>query len=164
MTTFVFDEDELNDIHETYNFKQPPSNKEIVQSKNVKPVICYDLADMESPQFGFCQDCFDARDAIKYFGIMKTLCLSCIEDLKDSDDRELHLFPTKGGNIVNELKRLNKGEKLKQMPEIMHFALYTNKDAKRANKVKSPRIHFMVGARGVIYPLFYDPYHEMNPE
>lgn len=163
MKAYEFDEDELNDIHETYNFNQPPTNQEIATSKAVKPVISYDFADMVSPNFGFCQDCFDALDAMKYFGMMKKLCLSCIDELKDSDDKELHLFPTKGENISKELKRLNNGKWLMQMPEIMHFALYTNKAANRASKVKSPRIHFMVGACGIIYPLFYDPYHEMNP-
>lgn len=163
MANYDFDENELNGFHETYNFNQPPSNQEIAQSKTVKPVISYDLADMESPTFGFCQDCFDAKDAMKYFEFMKSLCLSCLEDLRDSDDRELHLFPTKGRNIANELRRINNGKNLVQFPEIMHFALYTNKDANRATQVKSPRIHFMVGARGIIYPLFYDPYHEMNP-
>lgn len=163
MAIYDFDEDELNDIHETYNFNQPPSNQEIAQSKKVKPVISYDLVDTGDSNFSFYQDCFDSEDAIKYFGIMKTLCKSCIEDLRDLEGTELHLYTTKGKNIGNELKRLNNGQPLNQMPEIMHFALYTNDEANRENKIKSPRIHFMVGARGIIYPLFYDPYHEMNP-
>ena len=163
MEIYDFDEDELNDIHETYNFNQPPSNQEIAQSKRVKPVISYDLVDVSDSNYSFCQGCFDVADAKEYYKKMKKLCLSCIEDVKDSEDYEWHLYPTNGKNIEIELKRLNEGKRLSQMPEIMHFALYTNNAANRENNIKSPRIHFMVGARGIIYPLFYDPYHEMNP-
>ena len=32
----------------------------------------------------------------------------------------------------------------------------------RENGVRSPRIYFMQGLYGVIYPLFFDPYHEIT--
>lgn len=49
------------------------------------------------------------------------------------------------------------------IPSFYHFALYTNEESSRKSGIKSPRIYFFIGGNGVIYPLFYDPYHEINP-
>lgn len=49
-------------------------------------------------------------------------------------------------------------------PIIFHFGLYTDKKemALRERNVRSPRIYFMQGLYGVIYPLFFDPFHEIT--
>ena len=49
-------------------------------------------------------------------------------------------------------------------PIIFHFGLYTDKKhmASRETGVRAPRIYFMQGLYGVIYPLFFDPYHEIT--
>ncbi len=51
------------------------------------------------------------------------------------------------------------------LPEIYHFALYTaeNEVADRTKGIRSPRIYFVLADYGRIYPLFFDPYHELNP-
>lgn len=46
---------------------------------------------------------------------------------------------------------------------VFQFGLYTDK-ARRAGRedgVKAPRVFCMLGYNGVVYPLLYDPYHEM---
>ena len=49
-------------------------------------------------------------------------------------------------------------------PIIFHFGLYTDKKhmASRETGARAPRIYFMQGLYGVIYPLFFDPYHEIT--
>lgn len=159
-----FEADELNEIHETYDFDAPPSNKDIAQTKVTKPVVCYDLIDLSNSNYSFSQTCFDAKDVEAYFNRMKKLCSSNIEDIINNGERDWHLCPTKGRNIETEIKRITNNPRLNQFPEIMHFALYTSKGmASRQSGVKSPRIHFLVGRNGMICPIFYDPFHEMNP-
>lgn len=159
-----FDDESLNDIHTTYNFDSPPSNKGIAQTKGVKPIVSYDLIDVSDSNYSFTQKCFDEKDSKQYFIKMKELCLSSVNSIINTNLKSWHLYPTKGANIAKELKRINNNKFLTQNPEVMHFALYTSDEkANRETGIKSPRIHFMVGANGILYPLFYDPYHEMNP-
>lgn len=55
-------------------------------------------------------------------------------------------------------------EAIQSNPIIYHFALYTSKQQADRNKdIRSPRVYFMLGTYGFIYPLFFDPYHEINP-
>jgi len=48
---------------------------------------------------------------------------------------------------------------------VYHFGLYEceSKQASRATGERSPRVYFMLGTNGFIYPLFFDPFHELNP-
>lgn len=160
-----FQDDSLNEIHSIYNFNDPPSNKNIYQTKKVKPVVCYDLIDItDNSKYSFNQPCFDSKDAFLYFQRMKDLCMSSIEHLISEGGFSWHLRPTKGKNITKEIARIAGKRRITQIPEIMHFALYTsNERASREKGIKSPRIHFLIGNHGMIYPIFYDPYHEMNP-
>ena len=51
------------------------------------------------------------------------------------------------------------------VPPFFHFALYQDKGTmgNRISGVKSPRIYFFIGDNATLYPMFYDPYHEINP-
>lgn len=119
---------------------------------------------MSGGKYSFNQKLF-SEDYHIYFKRIKELCDNSIESLSNGDaNRVWHLFPTRGGNIVKELKRHFNKERIHPIPEIYHFALYTGEDmADKETGKRAPRIHFLVGSNGMIYPLFYDPYHEINP-
>lgn len=85
---------------------------------------------------------------------------------KRLNPQEWHLNQTRGKNIREAIKNNFKISDKFEMPEIFHFALYPKNLQKTPNRemeIKNPRVHFLVGANGMIYPLFYDPYHELNP-
>lgn len=85
---------------------------------------------------------------------------------EDYNPQDWHLNQTRGKNIREAIQKHFMISNLFEMPEIFHFALYPKKlqhNADRYNKIKNPRVHFVVGSNGMIYPLFYDPYHEINP-
>jgi hypothetical protein len=55
-------------------------------------------------------------------------------------------------------------EIVKGDPIIFHFHLY-NADGQMASRqtgIRAPRVYFMQGTYGVIYILFFDPYHEIT--
>ena len=150
--------------YQKYRFGDVIDTRDISQSKNMALVVCYEYMDLTGGQFSINQLAFDANDAKIYFERMKTLSKSCINDITDNDSRQWHLYPTRGSKIWNEISKLYpKRLTSETLPPIMHFALYTCEgQADREQCIKSPRVHFIVGSHGIIYPLFYDPYHEMN--
>lgn len=159
-----YDADELNELHRKYKIGEKIVDSDIYISKISMPVICYSYIDLSGGEYSFNQALF-SEDYHIYFERIKELCDNTIDSLSKRDPKRVwHLFPTRGVNIINELKRHFKKDKISPLPEIYHFALYTDKDSADKNIGKrSPRIHFIVGSHGMLYPLFYDPYHEINP-
>lgn len=160
-----YDADELNELHRRYEIGDRIINKDIYISKTISPVICYSHIDLSGSEYSFNKVEFK-EDVCLYLEKIKALCDNSIEELLNKDTkREWHLFPTRGKKIITELKRHFDVKKIDQdrVPEIYHFALYTDQDkADKETGKRSPRIHFIVGNHGMLYPLFYDPYHEIN--
>lgn len=158
-----YDADDISDLHRKYKIGDKTIDSDIYISKITPPVICYSYIDLSGGRYSFNQKLF-SEDYHIYFERIKELCDNSIESLSNGEtNRDWHLFPTRGVNIINELKRHFKKERISHIPEIYHFALYTDQDkADKETGKRSPRIHFIVGNHGMLYPLFYDPYHEIN--
>lgn len=133
------------------------------------PVICYSLINIADKNYGFGQSEFDHLDAKCYFERMKALSIRSIFDIIEDDDydpQDWHLNQTRGKNIREAIKKHFNLQENFEMPEIFHFALYPKRMQRtpdRSKMIKNPRVHFIVCANGMLYPLFYDPYHELNP-
>lgn len=135
------------------------------------PNVCYKYLQMEGT-YGFNQKEWDYKDAVAYFESMNILAQMPISDFQELDKQEWHMYPNhicKGRNLHTELLKVFSEEILNKpelLPPFFHFALYQDKGviADRRKKVKSPRIYFFIGDNAAIYPIFYDPYHELNPQ
>ena len=134
------------------------------------PSVCYKYLQMKGT-YGFCQSEWDNRDAVAYFESMNIMANMPIREFWNLDSEEWHFHSTKvvrGQNLYKELLPIF-GRDVLDAPELVppffHFALYQDKGVRgnRTSGVKSPRIYFFIGDNATIYPMFYDPYHEINP-
>lgn len=108
------------------------SNDDVRNSCQLPIRISYEFVDMGDTEYGFDQN-FSDKDTFEYFDCMKYISGRTIDELMMDDDFRLR-------------------------------RLYTDRKqmASRESGVRSPRIYFMQGSYGVIYPLFFDPYHEIT--
>jgi hypothetical protein len=165
---FDYDEEELNEInkiHQKHNWRKKVSDTEVRLSLKAVPVFCYDLIDLGETDYHFTQSCFDNKDIKAYFTQIQKISRSTIFQLTDERDRGLHLYRSEINKKLRVALQKLSGKKEIDDFTVYHFALYTSKEEKADRKtgVKSPRIYFLVGANSMLYVLFYDPYHEMNP-
>lgn len=166
---FESDIEDIRDLHKPYKIGDKIDNSSIKDTKSIPTIINYAHIDLTNSKYGFGQIEFDNNDAVQYLSRMQTLCSKSIFSIKDKESsQEWHLNQTKGLNIKQAIDtHFNIRNKTVNYPEIFHFALYHKENqpplADRTKGIKNPRIHFIVGNHGIIYPLFYDPYHEMNP-
>lgn len=140
------------------------TNRDLAESKQYRINVSYVLLDKDKTEYNFMQE-FHLRDTQQYFSIMKEFAGNSLSDLFENK-RKYHLYPTElKGNIADKLCKLYPAIDRLTPPDIYHFALYNDKDvvADREDDVRSPRIYFIVGEYGTIYPIFFDPYHELNP-
>ena len=156
-------DEDLYDLHVPVGLDAKLSNDDLRQSQQVPVVISYSLVDLEQTDYHFFQD-FTLRDTQAYFSLMKRISGSTVDNLLNSE-KELHFYRTDvRGNLAKELQKISP-KAVEANPLIFHFALYTDKDviASREKNIRAPRIYFMLGVHGIIYLLFFDPYHEINP-
>ena len=152
-----------------YNFGDKLDNQEIRDSLNTLSTISYRYIDFENTEYNFFQDCFDNNDIAEYFSFMNMLTTYPLNTLFSCKEKDWHLYSndyfndTRFRNLVNKSLEQESNLKVECAPMFYHFALYTNQGASREKNVKSPRIYFFIGSNAIIYPLFYDPYHEINP-
>lgn len=152
-----------------YDFGDSVDNAALGQSLNGLSTISYRYIDLEETDYHFRQDCFDNSDIVPYFEFMSMLSDNPFNNLMNDKDPEWHLNPNNYDRdkhfqeLVNKALKITSKLPVERQPAFYHFALYTNQNASRTNKIKSPRIYFFIGNNAVIYPLFYDPYHEINP-
>ena len=152
-----------------YNFGEELNNTDFKESLSTLSVVSYRYIDFDKTNYHFFQDCFDNRDIVEYFSFMNLLTSHPFNELISNKDKDWHLnandyFKDKNfRKLVNIALDNKKKLKVEQVPMFYHFALYTEQKANRKTKVKSPRIYFFIGKEATIYPLFYDPYHEINP-
>lgn len=158
-------EDFWEDIHGPAAVGESLSVEDTRLSIEVPIVISYELADLGETIYHFKQE-FRLQDTQAYFETMKRISCQSINDLVEESDHELHFYRTRVNKKVEELlKKLDpECEPSQEATLIYHFALSTDPaGASREEGRKSPRVYFMLGRNGMIFPLFFDPYHEINP-
>lgn len=159
------EDDFWDDIHGAHDVGERLSEEDTRLSMNVPIVISYELADLDKTAYHFRQE-FTLKDTRAYFETMKAISCRSINEIIDDSRNELHFYRSK---VTKSLERLLKKLDPKCSPDteetvIYHFALYTDREtASRESGRRSPRIYFMLGRNGMIFPLFFDPYHEINP-
>lgn len=150
-----------------YSFGAKIDGRELSEALDYPSLISYRYIQIEETDYHFAQSCFDNIDIIAYFKFMQRLSCVPFKVLCENKKREWHLNPSKYSgnlmNLVNEVLDITKPLRVECTPTFYHFALYTNEDSSRKRGIKSPRIYFFIGDNATIYPLFYDPYHEINP-
>lgn len=152
-----------------YLFGDPIDNEEFSDSLKSVSLVSYKYIDYKETDYHFFQECFDNNDIRAYFDFMSMLSSDSFSSIWKSKERDWHLNPNdynkdaKFKGLVNKALHIEGTLPVENQPQFYHFALYTNQNASRTTGVKSPRIYFFIGTHAVIYPLFYDPYHEINP-
>lgn len=162
MTIDLFPED-LCDLHASVKWEDRISADDLFLSQQVPIVVSYDLVDLQKTPYHFLQD-FTLRDTQAYFSLMKRISGSTVNDLLDGE-KDLHFYRTDVRGILRSLLYEISPKAVEANPLIFHFALYTDQGvvADRDKDIRAPRIYFMLGRNGIIYMLFFDPYHEINP-
>lgn len=152
-----------------YEFGDSIDNAALGKSLDNLSTISYRYIDFENTDYHFRQKCFDNEDIIWYFDFMSMLSDNPFNELMNYKDPSWHLNPNyydkdkRFQELVDKALKVTSKLPIEKQPPFYHFALYTKENANRETGVKSPRIYFFIGANAVIYPLFYDPYHEINP-
>lgn len=165
-TDLLTEQDFWDDIHGIHDVGERLSLEETKLSHNVPIVISYELADLDATAYHFKQE-FLHDDTQKYFSIMKEISCQSINDIIDKSEHSLHFHRSR---VNKRLKKLLQKLDSKCAPDyqetfIYHFGLSTDPNgASRETGRRSPRIYFMLGRNGMIFPLFFDPYHEINPD
>lgn len=152
------------DILPKANLGKKINDLDLRDSHNIPITVCYNEIDIEHTAYSFAQD-FRSEEIKQYFERMKTFSAMTINEIIDEGNHNWHFYPTKiQGNIKRILESINPNI-IKANPMIYHFALDINNTntADRTTESRNPRIYFMVGYKGMIHPLFFDPYHEINP-
>lgn len=133
-------------------------------SQNCPISVQYNEIDLGKTDYGFDQ-AFEQKEANLYFERMKTFSEMSINDIIEKGVRNWHFYRTDiRGNIKKVFDRLDT-DIAKANPMIFHFALDPDNTtiADRNRGKRNARIYFMVGYNGMIHPIFFDPYHELNP-
>lgn len=167
MSVDLLTEDDFwDDIHGVHEVGERLSIEDTRLTKEVPIVISYELADMTDTDYHFRQE-FKLEDTRAYFGAMKNISCHSINELIDESEHSFHFYRSMVNQRMKELllKLDPKAQPDYESTFIYHFALYTDPDgASRETGKRSPRIYFMLGRYGMIFPLFFDPYHEINPD
>lgn len=154
--------EELKTINSPDRFKKEICWEDSRLSMDLPIVIKYDYLDLGCSDYHFKQE-FKLEDTQRYFEMMKEISSNSINSLS-LKARDYHFYRTDiKGNLRKAMEKTIP-DAVSSNPIIYHFALYTHEEkADRENGIRSPRIYFMLGTYGYIYPLFFDPYHEINP-
>lgn len=165
MSTDLLTEDDFwDDIHCEHEVGDRLTTEDIRLSVDVPVVISYRLVDLGVTRYHFGQP-FTKRDTLEYFRQMSNISSGSINDLVNESPHAMHFYRSRiTAKMKKLLQALNPGCSPDDSTIIYHFALYTDRDgASREAGRRSPRVYFMLGRNGVIFPLFFDPYHEINP-
>lgn len=163
--TFLVAEDFWDDIHPITYLDDKLSFEDSKLALDVPMVISYELIDLNDTDYHFKQE-FTLKDTQRYFEVFKDISCKSINDLLENSKHSLHFHRSAAkGRLRALLEKICPGCVTEDSePMIYHFALYTDSErADRQSGRRSPRIYFMLGRNGMIFPLFFDPYHEINP-
>jgi hypothetical protein len=167
MSPFRFPSEEPSNLK--YRFGDKINNEDISNSQKHSPLFCYNYIDLDQTEYNFNQDCLDSIDAKFYFKRVKQISQKLLEDSIDNSSYKDHfrIYNSPNKKMKDLFKKISGSKYVidEQLPSFGEFALYTDEEglANRAIGKKSPRIHFFIGPYGIIYILFYDPYHEIFP-
>lgn len=163
--TFLTADDYWDEIHPITGLGDKLSYEDSKLALDVPMVISYELVDLNETDYHFKQ-AFTLKDTQRYFEVFKEISCQSINNLIENGEHSLHFYRTAAkGNLRRLLEKLCPGcVTHDNEPMIYHFALYTDVEkADRQSGRRSPRVYFMLGRNGMIFPLFFDPYHEINP-
>ena len=141
------------------------SYEDLVDSQNQYISVQYNEIDLGDTEYSFKQ-AFESNEANLYFERMKEFSERTVKDVSENSSYKLHFYRSDiRGNLKRIFDKIDKNI-AKANPLIFHFALDPNNTnyADREKNVRNPRIYFMVGRNGMIHILFFDPYHEINPD
>lgn len=146
------------------------NNQDIAKSLDEKIRIKYNMIDTDITRYNFSD--LDSDESSKYFKLMRSIANVSINDLINSKDFHkwhLHSSPTYSKtNLRKEIDKIVEDDAKwdKDNLTIYHIALDPdcNNTADRTKDIRNQRIYFLVGANGEIHILFFDRYHELNPE
>ena len=134
------------------------------------PIISYEYLNIDIlSEFSFIQPEFHSitseqypnkSDYNIYFETIKQICSKKIDVLRgESYTKHFNLFTNPQKELTEIVRKIMNIKNPKtQLPQLGEFGLYTNK-----NGNKAPRIFFFVGNLGILYILFYDPFHKIFP-
>lgn len=165
--TYKFPEDDDDDVKVKYNFSDRKI-ADVGKHYNKTPLFAYDFLDLDLTEYHFNQECLDNNDIRSYFRKLKELSQLSIDNMIDelSHKEHFHIYNIPNRRIKNLLLQVlnKKAMRDEEIPPVGQIGLYTGGEAaNRETGVKCPRIYFMIGPYAVLYILFYDPYHEINP-
>lgn len=152
--------DDINIAHLTDRINY----QDLQESQDCLISVQYNELDFGNTAYGFNQP-FLNNEANLYFERMKTFSETTINDIIDKGIHSWHFYRTGiKGNLKKVFDKMDSSIP-KSDPMIFHFALDPNCkiEADRKSGSRNPRIYFMVGYKGMIHPIFFDPYHELNP-
>lgn len=164
-TDLLTADDFWDDIYGPTQVGQNLTLEETLLSYDVPIVISYELADLGETDYHFYQE-FTHHETQEYFRIMKDLSCCSINHMISESEHDLHFYRSRVNDLIlGLLKKLDPTcTPGWDSTFIFHFALGTDKEgASRELGRRSPRIYFMLGRNGRIFPLFFDPFHEINP-
>lgn len=166
MSVGLLTEDDFwDDIHGAHTVGETLTVDESRLTSDVPIVISYELVDLGHTDYHFCQR-FEHKDTKAYFEAMKRISCHSINEIIDSSEHSFHFYRTRVNKRLKELLRTLSPDSRPDYDAtfIYHFALYTDEQgASRVSGRRSPRVYFMLGRYGMIFPLFFDPYHEISP-
>ena len=138
--------------------------QDLRESQDCLISVQYNEIDLGQTDYGFNQE-FKENEANQYFKRMHAFSGMTINDIIDQGFHAWHFYRTSiKGNIKKVFDSIDPMI-AKCNPMIFHFALDPSCKtiANRLNDQRNARIYFMVGYNGMIHPLLFDPYHELNP-
>lgn len=165
--------EQINDFieFEESDFKFKLGQKVYKLNLDFTPTIAYDYLNIDSDlNYSFHHNEFHEfsseiepgkSDYNIYFDKIKTLCSRTIDESINESHYTEHLkviSPNK--NLLDVVKKIFGVTHIPhdQLPQFGELGLYTNKDG-----TKAPRVFFFIGNLGIIYILFYDPFHNIFP-
>lgn len=163
MKRFLLEKD-LTDNTPIAHLANKMDNDDIRESQDYLISVQYNEIDLGDTPYGFNQE-FKGNEANLYFKRMKDFSEMSINNIIDEGFHSWHFYRTGiKGNIKKVFDSINP-KIAKAKPMIYHFALDPECKviADRTKGDRNARIYFMVGYNGMIHPIFFDPYHELNP-
>lgn len=168
--------EQINDFiefeEEEFDLKFRLGQKVYKLNLDFTPTIAYDYLNIDDDlDYSFhhsefhsftCEKSPKKSDYNIYFDKIKALCTKTLDDSINNSHYTEHL------KVINPNKKLLDIVKKifgvsyishEQLPQFGELGLYTNKVGNKA-----PRIFFFIGNLGVIYILFYDPFHSIFPK
>lgn len=153
-------DDEDDDLVQTkYQIGDVVEDDMVSSSISHQHRVGYDYIHISGQEYSFNNPEIDAYDFHVYFSKLKEFSGKTIDEMRDAHHREhYHIYTQHKWPLLREIeKKLNLKFNDATRPTTGQFGLYTTEDPDE----KSPRIFFVLGRFGTIYPIFFDLYHKI---